>query len=99
MSGRTPGRLAAIAKLVFEVIPQDPAGPEYRQGDALGDAHTYRFRARFFPQYLHPTEATGPQAATRSPSRSPLVVVHAPSAARTAPLLWTFPDGVSGTSG
>ncbi|MCK6451067.1 MAG: type II toxin-antitoxin system YhaV family toxin, partial [Alphaproteobacteria bacterium] len=29
-------RLAAIAKLAFDIIPQDPARPEYRQGDTLG---------------------------------------------------------------
>lgn len=44
-------RLAAIAKLAFEVIPQDPARPEYRQGKTLGDAHTHWFRAKFFQQY------------------------------------------------
>jgi toxin YhaV len=44
-------RLAAIARLAFEVIPQDPARPEYRQGKTLGDAHTHWFRAKFFQQY------------------------------------------------
>jgi toxin YhaV len=44
-------RLAAIAKLAFEVIPQDPTRPEYRQGDTLGDAHKHWFRAKFFQQY------------------------------------------------
>lgn len=44
-------RLAAIAKLAFEVIPQDPARPEYRQGNTLGDEHKYWFRAKFFQQY------------------------------------------------
>ena len=44
-------RLAAIAKLTFEVIPQDPARPEYRQGNTLGDAHKHWFRAKFFQQY------------------------------------------------
>ena len=29
-------RLAAIAKLAFEVIPQDPERPDYRQGATLG---------------------------------------------------------------
>ena len=28
-------RLAAIAKLAFDVIPQDPSRSEYRQGDRL----------------------------------------------------------------
>ena len=44
-------RLAAIAKLVFEVIPQDPARPEYRQGNTLGEDHKHWFRAKFFQQY------------------------------------------------
>lgn len=44
-------RLAAITKLAFDVIPQDPARPEYRQGGALGDAHKHWFRAKFFQQY------------------------------------------------
>jgi toxin YhaV len=44
-------RLAAITRLVFEVIPQDPARPEYRQGGTLGDGHKHWFRAKFFQQY------------------------------------------------
>jgi toxin YhaV len=44
-------RLAAIAKLAFDVIPQDPSRPEYRQGGTLGDAHRHWFRAKFFQQY------------------------------------------------
>lgn len=44
-------RLAAIAKLAFDVIPQDPARPEYRQGGALGNDHKHWFRAKFFQQY------------------------------------------------
>lgn len=44
-------RLAAIAKLAFDVIPQDPARPEYRQGGTLGDDHKHWFRAKFFQQY------------------------------------------------
>jgi toxin YhaV len=44
-------RLAAIAKLAFEVIPQGPARPEYRQGNTLGDEHKHWFRAKFFQQY------------------------------------------------
>jgi toxin YhaV len=43
-------RLAAITKLAFEVIPQDPARPEYRQGNTLGDDHKHWFRAKFFQQ-------------------------------------------------
>jgi toxin YhaV len=44
-------RLAAIATLVFELIPQDPARPEYRQGSTLGDDRKHWFRAKFFQQY------------------------------------------------
>ena len=44
-------RLAAIAKLTFEVIAQDPTRPEYRQGSTLGDEHKHWFRAKFFQQY------------------------------------------------
>lgn len=44
-------RLAAIAKLAFEVIPQDPARAEYRQGSTLGEAHKHWFRAKFFQQF------------------------------------------------
>lgn len=44
-------RLAAIIKLAFDVIPQNPARPEYRQGNALGDDRRHWFRARFFQQY------------------------------------------------
>ena len=44
-------RLAAIAKLVFEAIPQDPSRTEYRQDNTLGEAHKHWFRAKFFQQY------------------------------------------------
>jgi toxin YhaV len=44
-------RLAAIARLSFEIIPQDPARPEYRQGDTLGDSRKHWLRAKFFQQY------------------------------------------------
>jgi toxin YhaV len=44
-------RLAAIAKLAFEVIPQDPGRSEYRQGNTLGEEHKHWFRAKFYQQY------------------------------------------------
>ena len=44
-------RLAAIAKLAFDVIPQDPTRPEYRQGNTLSEDHKHWFRAKFFQQY------------------------------------------------
>jgi len=44
-------RLAAINKLAFEVIPQDPSRAEYHQGETLGKEHKHWFRAKFFQQY------------------------------------------------
>ena len=44
-------RLAAITKLAFDVIPQDPTRPEYRQGGTLGDDRKHWFRAKFFQRY------------------------------------------------
>ena len=44
-------RLAAITKLAFDIIPQDPARAEYRQGGTLGEKHKHWFRAKFFQQY------------------------------------------------
>ncbi len=44
-------RLAAIAKLAFDVIPQDPTRSEYRQGATLGNEYKHWFRAKFFQQY------------------------------------------------
>jgi len=44
-------RLAAITKLAFDVIPQDPTRVAYRQGDTLGGAYKHWFRAVFFQQF------------------------------------------------
>lgn len=44
-------RLAAIFKLVTEVIPRDPAAPAFRLGASLGMARRHWFRAKFFQQY------------------------------------------------
>jgi toxin YhaV len=44
-------RLAAIVKLVFEVIPQDPARAEYRRGNTLGEDHKHWHQTKFFQQY------------------------------------------------
>jgi toxin YhaV len=38
-------------KLAFDLIPQDLARPEYRQGNSLGEDHKHWFRAKFFQQY------------------------------------------------
>lgn len=44
-------RLFAAASLAFDIIPQDPTKPEYRQGGTLGDNHKHWLRAKFFQQY------------------------------------------------
>ncbi len=44
-------RLAAVTRLMYEIIPQDPGRPEYRQGLSLGSEHKHWFRAKFFQQY------------------------------------------------
>jgi len=44
-------RLAAIQKLAFDIIPQDPTKTEYRQCTTLGDNNKHWFRAKFFQQY------------------------------------------------
>jgi toxin YhaV len=48
---RSTKYLAAIAKLTFDVIPQDPTRSEYRQGSTLGEDYKHWFRAKFFQQY------------------------------------------------
>jgi toxin YhaV len=44
-------RLAAVARLAFDIIPQDPERAEYRQGDTLGADKKHWMRAKFFQQY------------------------------------------------
>jgi toxin YhaV len=44
-------RLAAIAKLVFDVIPQDPTRSDYRQGTTLGNEYKHWFRSKTFQQH------------------------------------------------
>jgi len=44
-------RLAAIARLAFDVTPQAPTRAEYRQGGTLGNDRKHWFRAKFFQQY------------------------------------------------
>lgn len=39
--------LAALRKLMFEVIPVDPARPEFRQAGTLGPSRKHWFRAKF----------------------------------------------------
>lgn len=44
-------RLAAIRKIILELIPADPGAPQFRQGGTLGDANKHWFRVKFFQQY------------------------------------------------
>ena len=39
--------LAALFKLLFEAIPENPMRDEYRQGDTLGSERKHWFRAKF----------------------------------------------------
>lgn len=39
--------LAALYKLVFQIIPADPTATVYRQGSTLGGGHKHWFRAKF----------------------------------------------------
>ena len=43
--------LAAVARLVLDIVPADPARPEYRLGNALGKAYRDWFRVRFFQRF------------------------------------------------
>jgi len=44
-------RLAAITRLAFDIIPENPARDEFRQGGTLGPHHAHWRRAKFFQQY------------------------------------------------
>lgn len=50
-SSNAAKRLAAIDKLIFDIIPKDPTRDEYRQGNTLGKERKHWFRAKFFQQY------------------------------------------------
>ena len=39
--------MAALSRLLFETIPEDPARPEYRQGNTLRKSRRHWFRAKF----------------------------------------------------
>ncbi len=43
--------LAAIAKLAFHDIPENPARDLYRLGDTMGSEYTHWRRAKFYQQY------------------------------------------------
>lgn len=44
-------RLAAVLRLISEIIPADPGAPQFRQGGTLGDNRKHWFRAKFLQQY------------------------------------------------
>ncbi len=50
-SKNTSKRLAAIARLMLQDIPQDPSRKEYQQGSTLGAEHRHWRRAKFFQQF------------------------------------------------
>jgi toxin YhaV len=43
--------LAAIHRLIFDVIPRNPNAPEFRQGNTLGVNYRQWFRAKFHQRY------------------------------------------------
>lgn len=43
--------LAAIHRLIFEVIPRNPNAPEFRQGNTLGVKNRQWFRAKFHQRF------------------------------------------------
>ncbi len=53
-------RLAAIAKLAFEIIPADPTRREYRQGSTLGEDYKHWFRAKFFQRCIKLCDVNDP---------------------------------------
>jgi toxin YhaV len=44
-------QIAALVKLIFEVIPLNPERPEYQSSSTLGEGHRNWFWTRFFQQY------------------------------------------------
>jgi toxin YhaV len=44
-------QLAALVRLIFEIIPQNPEHPEYLSNSTLGEGHRNWFSAQFFQQY------------------------------------------------
>lgn len=44
-------RLAAIYRLVTDIIPTNPNAPEFRQGNTMGPANRHWFSAGFYERY------------------------------------------------
>lgn len=51
VSHRVSKRLAAIARLAFQVIPLDPTRPEYHPENTLGEKQRYWLQARVDERY------------------------------------------------
>ncbi|WP_096701182.1 type II toxin-antitoxin system YhaV family toxin [Magnetospirillum sp. 15-1] len=47
---RAAKMLAAVARLAFQEIPEDPARDTYQQGNTLGEEHRHWRRAKFYQQ-------------------------------------------------
>lgn len=43
--------LAAVSRLMFEIIPADPGRSEFRQGNTLGPEYRHWFRAKFLGRF------------------------------------------------
>lgn len=41
----------AISRLIYEIIPNNPGGPEFRQGKTLSSAYKHWRRAKFFGRF------------------------------------------------
>lgn len=50
LGSRQAKMLAAVQRLVFEIVPRDPAAVEFRLGNTLGADHRHWRRAKFFQQ-------------------------------------------------
>ncbi|HEX8316946.1 type II toxin-antitoxin system YhaV family toxin [Longimicrobium sp.] len=50
-SHRSTKRLAAIYRLITEIIPANPNSPEFRQGNTLGRENRHWFSAGFYERY------------------------------------------------
>jgi toxin YhaV len=49
---RKPAKmLAAVARLAFQEIPEDPTRDSYQQGNSLGEDYRHWRRAKFYQQY------------------------------------------------
>ncbi len=44
-------RLAAILRLITDIIPTNPGAPEFRQGNTMGPANRHWFSAGFYERY------------------------------------------------